>query len=108
MSLLKSIIMKITSPKFRFFILSVGLTLVLLNSCLSAKTYQGTVLSTEQGKDGYTAYLVNKKGEKFDALFSIPRMEGNFRLLKAGEEVKLEGDTIHLDHRIRVLVKKIR
>lgn len=99
--------MKLFRTKCLFLVLIVGLTFVSLSSCLSAKTYRGTVLSTEQGKDGYTAYLVNKKGEKFDAVLSIPRMEGNFRLLKAGEEVRLEGDTIHLDQRVRVLVKKI-
>ena len=100
--------MLIFSTKSLVRLLSIGLALVILDSCMAAKTYHGTVLSTEQGKDGYTAYLVNKKGEKFDAVLSIPRMEGNYRLLKAGDKVRLEGDTIHLDQRVRVLVKKIR
>lgn len=98
----------IVSTKSLILVSNIALALVILSSCLSSRTYQGTVLSIEQGKDGYTASLVNKKGEKFDAIFSIPRMEGDFKTVKAGEEVKLEGDTIHLDQRVRVLVKKIR
>ena len=97
-----------TFSKQSVLVLSIGLASVILSACFVTKTYNGTVLSTEQGKDGYTAYLVNKRGEKFDAILSIPRMEGHFRLLKAGEKVRLEGDTIHLDQRVRVLVQKIR
>ena len=100
--------MKMFSIKSPVLVLTIGLASVILNSCFATKTYNGTVLNTEQGKDGHTAYLINKKGEKFDAVLSIPRMEGNYQLLKAGDKVKLEGDTIHFDKRVRVLVKKIR
>lgn len=81
---------------------------VLLNACSVTKGYQGTVQKIEMGKDGYTAYLQDQSGKSFDAVFSIPRMEKGYRLLKVGEQVKIQGDTIHFDNRVRVLAKSVK
>ena len=89
-------------------ILTAVIGLTILHACSASKTYVGTVQSTENGKDGYTAYLVNDKGEKFDAVLSIPKMEKNYQVLKAGDQVKIQGDTIHFDNRIRVIAIKVK
>lgn len=81
-------------------------TAIVLSSC--ATSWTGTVQRVEAGKDGHTAYLTDRKGEKFDAILSIPKMGENYRLLAAGENVKLSGDTIHLDNRVRVIVRKVK
>ena len=86
----------------------IALTAFITCSCASTKTWKGTVQRIENGKDGHTAYLVDPGGEKFDAVLSIPRMGTNYRLLSVGEKVKLQGDTIHFDERVRVMVKKIK
>lgn len=82
--------------------------LTVLCSCAAPGIYKGTVTGIENGKDGYTAFLQNRKGEKFDAILSIPKMGAAYRKLAIGEHVKLEGDTIHLDEHFRVLVSRIR
>ncbi|TKT90268.1 hypothetical protein [Dyadobacter frigoris] len=99
----------------KFFILSgfaafVLFGLTLLNSCAGGKTYsrKGTIQNIEYRKDGYTAYLKDKNGKDFDAVISRVRMQKEYKLLKAGDEVALSGDTIHLDNKVRVLVKQIK
>ncbi|MCF0055832.1 hypothetical protein [Dyadobacter sp. CY356] len=92
-----------------FFALALsGLTI--LNSCSGSKMYSrnGTVQNIEYGKDGYTAYLKDKSGEDFDAIISRVRMEKGYRVLKAGDHVALSGDTIHVENKVRVLVKEIK
>ena len=64
----------------KLYLLAIVLSIV--GACSATKVYRGTVLNVERGKDGYTASLVNSKGEKFDAVLSIPKMETNFRVLK--------------------------
>ncbi|NEU09355.1 hypothetical protein GZH53_13605 [Flavihumibacter sp. R14] len=91
---------------FKFCLIAI--TTFILCSCAATKTWKGTVQRVEKGKDGHTAYLVDQSGEKFDAVLSIPKMETNYRLLTVGEKVKLQGDTIHFDKRVRVLVRKIK
>jgi hypothetical protein len=99
----------------KFFIIPGFFTLalsgiVILNSCSGSKIYsrKGTVQNIEYGKDGYTAYLKDKNGDDFDAIVSRVRMEKGYRVLKAGDNVALSGDTIHLDDKVRVLVKEIK
>lgn len=85
-------------------------SITLLNSCAGSKTYskKGTVQNIEYGKDGYTAYLKDKNGKDFDAIISRVRMETGYKVLKVGDNVALSGDTIHLDNKVRVLVKQIK
>lgn len=80
----------------------------LLFSCMSQRGYTGVVQTIENGKDGYTAEMKDARGQTFDALFSIPRMEKNYKRLKPGDRVQLSGDTIHLNERTRVLVKTVK
>ncbi|MBE9463173.1 hypothetical protein ACFP1I_27820 [Dyadobacter subterraneus] len=84
--------------------------LTFLNSCSGSKIFsqKGTVQNIEYGKDGYTAYLKDKNGKDFDAVISRVRMEKDYKVLKVGDNVALSGDTIHLDNKIRVLVKQIK
>lgn len=84
--------------------------MVMLNSCSSTGMYsrEGTVEKIEYGKDGYTASLKDEKGEDFDAIISRIRMEKTYKVLKAGDQVELSGDTIHLDNKVRILVKNIK
>ncbi|WP_159467709.1 hypothetical protein [Dyadobacter sp. 3J3] len=84
--------------------------LIFLNSCSGSKIFsqKGTVQNIEYGKDGYTAYLKDKNGKDFDAVISRVRMQTGYKVLKVGENVALSGDTIHLDNRVRVLVKQIK
>lgn len=77
-------------------------------SCSTTKGYSGTVQSIERGKDGYTAMMKDNKGTDFDAVFSIPKLQKNYRSLKVGDQVKLFGDTIHLENKTRVIVTKIK
>jgi hypothetical protein len=101
------------SKKLLFVTLAYSFVLsgmVILNSCSSAGMYsrEGTVEKIEYGKDGYTASLKDKKGEDFDAIISRIRMEKTYKVLKAGDKVELSGDTIHLDNKVRILVKNIK
>ena len=89
-------------------ILTAAIGLAILHACSASKTYVGTVQSTENGKDGHTAYLVNSKGEKFEAILSIPNMEKNYQVLKSGDQVKIQGDAIHLENRIRVIAERVK
>lgn len=94
--------------KNRFFT-AAFLSMIILESCAPGKEFsaKGIIEKIEYGKDGYTASLKGKN-QNFDALISRVRMEKEYRVLKVGEKVELFGDTIHLDNKVRVLVKKIR
>ncbi|GAB3546110.1 hypothetical protein [Spirosoma fluminis] len=85
-------------------------SILLVTSCASPKPFsiKGTVQRTEPGKDGYTASLRDPQGSEFDAVVSRVRMQQSYRQLQVGEKVKLVGDTIHLDGRVRVLVNQIQ
>ncbi|MBD2753079.1 hypothetical protein [Spirosoma validum] len=95
-------------PIFR--ILEILVFFIFVNSCARPKPFsiKGVVQQIEPGKDGFTANLLDEHGSEFDALVSRVRMEQSYRVLQIGEEVKLVGDTIHLNGRIRVLVNQIQ
>ncbi|MBC3784689.1 hypothetical protein [Spirosoma utsteinense] len=86
------------------------LSLSLLTSCASPKPFsrKGIVQQIKPGKDGYTASLRDRHGIGFDALVSRVRLQQAYRVLKVGDQVKVVGDTIHLNQRVRVLVTQIR
>ena len=101
-----------SSNKFQtlvfFASLSIGMA---ISSCATSKkefSAFGTVNTIEFGKDGYTASLTGDDDKSFDALISRVRMQSDYKLLKVGDKVQLFGDTIHLDNKVRVLVKTIR
>lgn len=100
--------------KSAFIPVLLGMTLLvsvaLVTSCASHKPFsmKGTVQRIEPGKDGYTASLRDSKGSDFDALVSRVRMQQAYRVLQVGEKVTLVGDTIHLNQRVRILVKQIQ
>ena len=102
--------MKIKTVVFRCIALTfVLLTLLGISSCSSEKefTIRGTVQEIENGKDGYTAILKGDDGENFDAVISRVKLGDAYRVLTPGERVELSGDTLHLDNKLRVVVKKI-
>jgi hypothetical protein len=90
------------------FALAAGL--LTLNSCATNGLYnaKGTVQKIELGKDGYTATLKGEDGKDFDAVISVVKLQKKYQVLKAGETVKLYGDTIHLDQKVRIIVQKIK
>ncbi|GAB3497191.1 hypothetical protein GCM10027341_17150 [Spirosoma knui] len=93
-----------------WLILLSSVSIWLVTSCASPKPFsiKGTVQRTEPGKDGYTASLRDQQGSEFDALVSRVRMQQSYRQLEVGEKVRLVGDTIHLNGRVRVLVNQIQ
>jgi hypothetical protein len=93
----------------RLRLVIVSLILISINSCSSDKSFTitGTVRDVETGKDGYTATLIDDNGEKFDAVFSIVKLGNEYRVFTAGERVRLTGDTLHLENKLRVIVNGI-
>lgn len=85
-------------------------SLFLFSSCASPRSFSktGIVQQIEPGKDGYTVSLREANGTDFDALMSRVRMEQAYRLVNVGDKITVTGDTIHLNQRVRVLVKKIQ
>ncbi|MCP9749420.1 hypothetical protein EGI32_00385 [Ferruginibacter sp. HRS2-29] len=86
------------------------MTTVLMVSCSApSKVFsaKGTVQNIEFGKDGYTAALKDDEGKDFDAVISRVKLQAGYRELKSGEVVKLSGDTMSLDNRLRIIVNKI-
>ena len=85
------------------------LMLLSFTSCSSQEAFriQGTVQSTEDGKDGYTATLMGNDGNEFDAVFSKVALGEQYRVFTVGERLQVSGDTLHLNNRLRVIVKKI-
>jgi hypothetical protein len=81
-----------------------------ISSCSSSKVFsaKGTVQNIVFGKDGYTASLKDKNGKDFDAVISRTKLESIYRELKTGEKVKLYGDTMSLDNRLRIIVTRIK
>jgi hypothetical protein len=104
------IVMEIKKSLIVAFVSLTTLSVMSLSSCSSGKMYsrEGTIEKIEYGKDGYTASLKDKKGEDFDAVISRVRMEKTYKVLKSGDKVELSGDTIHLDNKVRILVKNIK
>ncbi|WP_020604624.1 hypothetical protein [Spirosoma spitsbergense] len=86
------------------------ITLSVFSSCASPNAFskKGIVQQIEPGKDGYTASLREPGGSDFDALVSRGRMQQAYRLVKVGDKITVEGDTIHLNQRVLVLVEKIK
>jgi hypothetical protein len=86
------------------------LSAVVMTSCgTTSKVFsaKGTVQNIEFGKDGYTASLKDDAGKDFDAVISRVKLQTGYRELKSGEVVKLFGDTMSLDNRLRIIVNKI-
>ncbi len=101
--------------KYSFQTFLLFITIVLFigtsnTSCSSSKkefNIQGTVQSTENGKDGYTATLKADDGSDFDAVFSKVKLGDAYRVFTVGERLRVAGDTLHLDNKLRVMVSKI-
>jgi len=92
--------------KYLFLIAAACLSIA---SCASGRNFsaKGTVLNIEYGKDGYTAHMIGNDGKDYDAVISRAKLEKSYRVLEAGEEVELSGDTLHFDNKVRILVRKI-
>ena len=84
-------------------------TVLSMSSCSTNKEFKirGTVQNIENGKDGYTANLKADDGEDFDAVISRVKLGNDYKVLTPGERVELSGDTLRLENRLRVIVKKI-
>lgn len=79
-------------------------------ACMKDKnTVSGKVVSIEFGKDGYTAKINTDKNEIYFALISIVNVGGpqNYKQLKEGEEVLLNGEIWKTDTENHIKVKEI-
>ncbi len=73
----------------------------------SPDSFNGTIESIENGKDGYVATLKDKNGEKFEAIFSIPNMGTNYKRWEVGDELSIKGDTLHFNNTYRVIAREV-
>lgn len=77
-----------------------------VSSCAKSDGYTGVIQSIENGKDGYVATLKDTKGERFEAIFSIPNMGANFKRWEIGDELSIKGDTIHSNNTYRIIARE--
>lgn len=73
----------------------------------ASDSFNGTIESIENGKDGYVATLKDKYDKKFEAIFSIPNMGTNYKRWEVGDELSIKGDTIHLNNTYRVIAREV-
>lgn len=69
-------------------------------------TATGTIGTIMQGKDGYMATLKSEDGNEYLITMSIIRMEKQYVAYKAGDKVTVSGDTIHVNNKVNILVKR--
>ncbi|WP_299122040.1 hypothetical protein [uncultured Tenacibaculum sp.] len=88
------------------------LLLVLLTACSSVKKEEAsklpllTVTKIENGKDGYTATLEDKKGGLYTCTISIPNLEDNYVRVEIGEKVRIEGEYAE-SYPVQIFAKRI-
>jgi molybdopterin-binding protein len=68
---------------------------------------KGSVKSIEWGKDGYTALIKTPEGNKVSATISRINMGIRYKELKAGDIVKIYGDSSNFENEISVIATKI-
>ncbi len=75
----------------------------------SSKILFGKVKEIKNEKDGYTAQIVDKKGEIYSAVISIPNMDNpqNFKTFKIKNDVSVIGDVWKLGNENHVTVREI-
>ncbi len=73
------------------------------------KTVEGTVLSTNQGKDGYTARLETLDKEIFAVTISHSNLTKHeqYRTVKVGEKLKVTGEFWKLQDENQITVREI-
>lgn len=70
-------------------------------------SFTGAVKSIEQGKDGYTAIIINKDGQEAMATISRVDMGAAYRAITVGETVTVYGDTSRLGTGLAIHVSRI-
>ncbi|GAB3512814.1 hypothetical protein [Emticicia fontis] len=88
-----------------FGIITIVFMLTLV-SCTKSDSFTGIIESIENGKDGYVATLKDKKGEKFEAIFSIPNMGTHYKRWEIGDELSIKGDTLGINNTYRVIARE--
>lgn len=69
-------------------------------------TAVGVIGDIANGKDGYMATLTTDKGEVYSTVFSILKLEKNYKRLNAGDRVQVSGDTMQLGDKLHIQVKQ--
>ncbi|MDR6338885.1 hypothetical protein HNQ91_001936 [Filimonas zeae] len=69
-------------------------------------TEVGVIGEVTNGKDGFMATLTNDKGVVYSTVFSIMKLEKNYKKLKAGDRVQVSGDTMQLGDKTHIVVKQ--
>ena len=72
----------------------------------SAFTAEGTIKATIPGKDGYMATLTAADGKTYIITMSRIHLEEAYKELNVGDQLKVSGDTVHLNEQINILVKQ--
>ena len=69
---------------------------------------EGIVKNKNQGKDGYTAYIVGVDKKLYTAVVSRVNMANTleYQEIAIGDEVKVYGDSINLNDHITIIVTK--
>ena len=67
---------------------------------------EGTIKATVPGKDGYMATLTGNDGKTYIITMSVMRLEKAYTQLNIGDQVKVSGDTVHLNDQVNILVKE--
>lgn len=69
-------------------------------------TAVGVIGDVTNGKDGFMATLTTDKGVVYSTVFSILKLEKNYKKLKAGDRVQVSGDTMQLGDKTHIQVKQ--
>ena len=60
------------------------------------------------GKDGYMAVLKGTDSVEYTTVFSIMKLEKNYKRLNTGDKVEVAGDTFHVGNNVHIQVKEFK
>ena len=72
----------------------------------TAFSAEGTIKATIPGKDGYMATLTAADGKTYIITMSRLHLKEAYKELNVGDQLKVSGDTVHLNEQINILVKQ--
>lgn len=58
------------------------------------------------GKDGYMAVLKGQDSVEYVTVFSVMKLEKNYKRLNTGDKVEVAGDTFHIGNTVHIQVKQ--
>ena len=92
--------------KFNFAIICI---VFILSGCNNSTFFaEGTVVSIENGKDGYSAIIKSKEGKDIHFTASRVDMGATYTRVKMGDKVRVYGDSSNYSGQAHVHAKKIQ